>query len=68
MNVEDKLKVAVIAAVQAYIDNEQDKQAVHAGQVLNAWKMGARRELMNRRKLANRGNPARVSLRRYSFL
>lgn len=65
---DDKTKAAVIAAVKAYIESEEGKSTVMAGQVLNAWKMGARRELMNRRKLANRGNPARVNLRRYSFL
>lgn len=68
MDVEDRLKVAVIAAVNAYIDSEPGGNTVKAGQVLSAWKMGARRELMNRRKLSNRGNPAKVSLRRYSFL
>jgi hypothetical protein len=65
---DTKMKAAVIAAVRAYMESEVESRTVQAGQVLNAWKMGARRELMNRRKLANRGNPARVSLRRYSFL
>ncbi len=65
---DDKMKAAVIAAVKAYIESEGEKSTVLAGQVLNAWKMGARRELMNRRKLINRGNPERVNLRRYSFL
>jgi len=65
---DEKLKAAVVAAVNAYIDKEKETREVYFGQKLSAWKMGGRREIIQRGRLARRGNPSRVRLRRFSFL
>jgi len=64
----DKLKVAVISAVRAYMETEDKSGERSANQVLNGWKMGGRREIMGRFNLPRRGNSSIVRLRGYSFL
>lgn len=62
-----KTMAAIIAAVQAYIENEDRVQVRHRGHVLSPWKMGARREQLSRRSLASRANPLRTRLNRFSL-
>jgi len=64
---DEKLMAAISAAVQAYIETGEPERKRIFGQRLNAWKMAARREIMNRGRLAQRSNPMRVRLRRFSL-
>jgi hypothetical protein len=66
-NVDSKIMAAVVAAVQAYIDQENTQPVKHKGQVLNPWKMGARSEQMGRRSPSWRANPLRTRLSRFSL-
>jgi hypothetical protein len=59
---------AITAAIQAYMENEKVEQQKRFGQKLSPWKMAARRETMSKRSLTDRGDPARMRLRRYSLL
>jgi hypothetical protein len=63
-----QLMAAITAAIQAYMENEKVERQKRFGQKLSPWKMAARRETMSRRALTDRGNPARMRLRRYSLL
>lgn len=65
---DEKLMVAITAAIEAYIASEDDDSQRLLGQKLSPWKMAARRELSSRRSLAVRGNPVRMRLGRFSLL
>jgi len=65
---DKNLLVAITAAIQAYIESENVETQRHFGQRLNPWKMAARRETMSRYRLAVRGDPAKMRLRRFSLL
>jgi hypothetical protein len=58
---------AVIAAVQAYIEQEDTGPVRQKGHGLSPWKMGARREQLGRRSLAARANPLKTRLNRFSL-
>jgi len=64
---DDKLRAAIAAAVQAYIDAEEKETTRRRGPALSPWKMGARREILGRRSLADRGDPVRVRLNRFTL-
>ncbi len=66
-NVDAKIMAAIVAAVQAYIDQEDTVPVQHQGHVLSPWKMGGRKEQMGRRSLAARANPLRTRLNRFSL-
>ncbi len=66
-NVDAKTMAAIVAAVQAYIDQEDTGPAQYKGQVLSPWKMGARKEQLGRRSFASRVNPLRTRLNRFSL-
>lgn len=66
-DVDRNLAAAILAAVQAYIETEDTETQRRRGPRLNAWKMGARREILGRRSLAERGNPQRTRLNRFSL-
>ncbi len=66
-NVDAKIMAAIVAAVQAYIEQEDTVPVLHKGQVLSAWKMGGRKEQLGRRLLAARANPLRTRLNRFSL-
>ncbi|MDD3642112.1 MAG: hypothetical protein PHQ19_01405 [Candidatus Krumholzibacteria bacterium] len=61
------LAAAILAAVQAYIETEETETLRRRGPSLNPWKMGARREVLGRRSLAERGDPRRTRLNRFSL-
>ncbi|HUV35473.1 MAG TPA: hypothetical protein VMX58_00870 [Patescibacteria group bacterium] len=65
---DEKLLVAITAAIEAYITSEE--RPVHRGfiQRLSRWKMATRRETMVKRNLTVRGDPHRVRLGRYSLM
>jgi len=63
----DKLKVAVISAVCAYMEAEEELGNRYSDQMLNDWKLGGRRDIMGRFNLPRKGSFSRVSLRGYSF-
>ena len=65
---DENLMAAISAAIQTYVDEDDKETGRRFGQKLSPWKMGTRRETMSRRKLAIRGNPARVRLRRFSLI
>ena len=65
---DEKLMAAISTAVQAYMELDEKETGRRFGQKLSPWKMGTRRETMSRRKLAVRGNPSRVRLRRFSLI
>ena len=58
---------AIVAAVQAYIEQEDTVPVMDKGQVLSPWKMGARKEQLGRRSLAARVNPLKTRLNRFSL-
>ncbi len=62
------LMAAITAAVQAYIEAEEQSRKMRFGPVVSRWKMGSRRETMNRRVLTDRRDPSKVRLRRFSLL
>jgi hypothetical protein len=66
-NVDAKTMAAIVAAVQAYIEQEDTVPARHKGHILSPWKMGARKEQLGRRSLASRANPLRTRLNRFSL-
>jgi citrate lyase beta subunit len=57
----------IVAAVQAYIDQEDTVPERDKGHGLSAWKMGARKEQLGRRSLAARVNPLKTRLNRFSL-
>lgn len=65
---DNNLMAAISAAIEAYIETENDASGKRFGQKVSPWKMGARRETMTKRTLAVRGNPSRVRLRRFSLI
>ena len=65
---DENLIAAITAAVQAYIQAEEKEKKKRFGSVVSPWKMGARRDLMNRRLITDRRNPYRVRPRRFSLL
>ena len=65
---DKNLLAAITAAVEAYIESDTKVREMRFGQRLNPWKMAARREVMNRRQMAVRGNPLRVRLGKFSIL
>jgi hypothetical protein len=67
IDVDRNLAAAILAAVQAYIETEETELQRRRGPMLNAWKMGGRREVLGRRSLAERGNPMRTRLNRFSL-
>ena len=67
VNVDAKLMAAIVAAVQAYIEQEDTVPARHKGHVLSPWKMGGRKEAVGRRSLAARANPLKTRLNRFSL-
>jgi len=66
-NVEAKIMAAIVAAVQAYMEQEGTGPDRFMGQVLSPWKMGARKEQLGRRSLAARVNPLKTRLNRFSL-
>lgn len=66
-NVDDKLRAAILAAVQAYMASEDTAAELRSGPRLSPWKMGARREVLGRRSLAERGDPFRNRLNRFTL-
>jgi hypothetical protein len=66
-NVDAKTMAAILAAVQAYIGQEDAVPARHKGHILSLWKMSARREQLGRRSLAARANPLRTRFNRFSL-
>ena len=66
-NVDAKTMAAIVAAVQAYIEQEDTTPVRYQGHRLSAWKMGARKEQLGRRSLAERANPLRTRLNRFSL-
>ncbi|MCD6379983.1 hypothetical protein J7M07_06015 [bacterium] len=64
----DKLKIAVISAVHAYMEAENEPKDKFPDRMLNGWKMGGRRNMMERFNLPRRGGFSRVRLRGYLFL
>ena len=62
-----KTMAAIVAAVQAYMEQEDTRPVRFKGQVLSPWKMGARKEQLGRRSLAARTNPLRTRLNRFSL-
>jgi hypothetical protein len=67
VNVDAKIMAAIVAAVQAYIEQEDTVPEMHKGHVMSPWKMGARKEQLGRRSLAARVNPLRTRLNRFSL-
>ena len=63
--VDAKTMAAIVAAVQAYIEQEDTTPARYKGHVLSPWKMGARKEQLGRRSLAARANPLKTRLNRF---
>lgn len=66
-NMDAKIMAAIVAAVQAYIEQEDTVPTGHKGRVLSPWKMGGRKESLGRRSLAARANPLRTRLNRFSL-
>ena len=66
-NVDAKTMAAIVAAVQAFIEQADTVPRRHKGHVLSAWKMGARKEQLGRRSLAARANPLKTRLNRFSL-
>ena len=58
---------AVVAAVNAYMESENESVQRRFGQRLNPWKMAARRETVSKRSLTVRANPAKIRLGRFSI-
>ena len=67
VNVDAKTMAAIVAAVQAYMEQEGAGPGRFMGQVLSPWKMGARKEQLGRRSLAARVNPLKTRLSRFSL-
>ena len=67
VNVDAKTMAAIVAAVQAYIEQEDTGPVQYKGQVLSPWKMGVRKEQLGRRSFASRVNPLRTRLNRFSL-
>ena len=67
INVDAKTMAAIVAAVQAYIEQEDTGPGRYKGHVLSPWKMGARKEQLGRRSLAARVNPLKTRLNRFSL-
>jgi len=65
--VDKKVFSAIVAAINAYMESEQDVSRRRFGQRLNPWKMAARRETMSKRSLVVRANPGKIRLRRFSI-
>ena len=65
---DNNLMAAISAAIEAYIETENDESDKRFGPKVSPWKMGSRRETMTKRNLAVRGNPSRVRLRRFSLI
>jgi len=65
---DERILVAVTAAVQAYIDSENSFDEKRFGQRLSPWKMAARRETMSMHVLTARANPSTMRLRRFSLI
>jgi hypothetical protein len=59
----DKLKIAVISAVRAYMEAEKEPKDKFPDRMLNGWKMGGRRNMMGWFNLPRRGNSSRARLR-----
>ncbi|MDZ7860176.1 MAG: hypothetical protein U5O15_05855 [Candidatus Krumholzibacteriota bacterium] len=64
----DKLKVAVISAVRAYMETEERMGQGYPDRVLSEWRMRGRREITDRFNIPRGGNSSRVAFRGYSFL
>lgn len=67
VNVDAKTMAAIVAAVQAYMEQEDAGSVRYNGHILSPWKMGARKEQFGRRSLAARVNPLRTRLNRFSL-
>ena len=67
VNVDAKTMAAIVAAVQAYIEQEDTVPVRHKGNVLSPWKMGTRKAQLGRRSLAARVNPLKTRLNRFSL-
>jgi len=57
----------IVAAVQAYIEQEDTVPVQQRGHILSPWKMGGRKEQLGRRSLAARANPLKTRLSRFSL-
>ncbi len=66
-NVDAKTMAAIVAAVQAYIEQEDAFPVREQGHGLSPWKMGGRKEQLGRRSLAARANPLKTRLNRFSL-
>ncbi len=66
-NVDTKTMAAIVAAVQAYIEQEDTIPVREKGHILTPWKMGGRKEQLGRRSLAARVNPLKTRLNRFSL-
>jgi hypothetical protein len=65
---DEKIMAVITAAVNAYIDAEGSFDEKRFGQRLSPWKMAARRETMSKHVFADRANPSRMRLRRFSII
>jgi hypothetical protein len=65
--VDAKTMAAIVAAVQAYIEQEDTVPLRGKGRGLSAWKMGARKEQLGGRARAGRVNPLKTRLNRFSM-
>ncbi len=64
--VDAKIMAAIVAAVQAYMDQEDTVPSRIEGHLMSPWKMGARKEQLGRRLLAARVDPRRMRINRFS--